>query len=154
LKFKDGIEPQFIFMQETTDRLLVFGSNGQFYTFPHQFAGGRGVREPQADRRSAKQVDCCDVYPPAGPQLLVASMLAMDLWCQRMKWCRRSGKQVLNVRGETALVCKPVVATAWRWLARTAKCWSLALMVPEMSRESRGVRLQKYKDGGLSDATT
>ncbi len=32
LKFKDGDGPRFIFHAETTDKLLVFGANGRFYT--------------------------------------------------------------------------------------------------------------------------
>jgi topoisomerase-4 subunit A len=69
----------------------------------------------------------------------------------------RTGKQVLNVReGVTARVA---AAIPWRddrspWWARTARCWSSpSTKLPEMGR-GKGVRLQKYKDGGLSDART
>jgi len=47
LKFKDGDGPRFIFHAETTDRLLVFGSNGRFYTVSAAgLPGGRGMGEP------------------------------------------------------------------------------------------------------------
>ncbi|MDJ0823461.1 MAG: DNA topoisomerase IV subunit A, partial [Paracoccaceae bacterium] len=47
LKFKDGDGPRFIFHAETTDRLLVFGSNGRFYTLSAaNLPGGRGMGEP------------------------------------------------------------------------------------------------------------
>src|SRR6056297_2544957 len=47
LKFKDGDEGRFIFHAETTDRLLVFGSNGRFYTLSAaNLPGGRGMGEP------------------------------------------------------------------------------------------------------------
>lgn len=67
----------------------------------------------------------------------------------------RSGKQVLNVRGGTrALVCKPVDGDHVAVVGENRKVLVFALdELPEMAR-GKGVRLQKYKDGGLSDATT
>jgi topoisomerase-4 subunit A len=69
----------------------------------------------------------------------------------------RSGKQVLNVRGDVkAKVCIPVAANddhvACVGDNRKVIVFSLSEM-PEMGR-GKGVRLQKYKDGGLSDART
>ncbi|MEL7398783.1 MAG: DNA topoisomerase IV subunit A, partial [Pseudomonadota bacterium] len=47
LKFKDGDEARFIFHAETTDKLLLFGSNGRFYTLSAaNLPGGRGMGEP------------------------------------------------------------------------------------------------------------
>src|SRR6056297_901838 len=47
LKFKDGDEGRFVFHAETTDRLLVFGTNGRFYTLSAaNLPGGRGMGEP------------------------------------------------------------------------------------------------------------
>ena len=47
LKFKDGDEKSFIFHAESTDRILIFGSNGRFYTIPcANLPGGRGMGEP------------------------------------------------------------------------------------------------------------
>ena len=47
LKFKDGDEKGFIFHAESTDRILIFGSNGRFYTIPcANLPGGRGMGEP------------------------------------------------------------------------------------------------------------
>ena len=67
----------------------------------------------------------------------------------------RSGKQVLNVRGDTkALVCKPVAGDMVATVGENRKVLVFGLdELPEMGR-GKGVRLQKYKDGGLSDATT
>jgi topoisomerase-4 subunit A len=67
----------------------------------------------------------------------------------------RAGKQVLNVRGETrALVCKPVDGDAVAVVGENRKVLVFGLdELPEMAR-GKGVRLQKYKDGGLSDART
>ena len=68
----------------------------------------------------------------------------------------RSGKQVLNVRGEgvSALVCHPVSGDSVATVGENRKVLVFGLdELPEMGR-GKGVRLQKYKDGGLSDATT
>jgi topoisomerase IV subunit A len=47
LKFKDGDEGRFVFHAETTDRIVVFGSNGRFYTLlGANLPGGRGMGEP------------------------------------------------------------------------------------------------------------
>ena len=67
----------------------------------------------------------------------------------------RSGKQVLNVRGDVrAQVCRPVSGDHVACVGENRKVLVFSLdELPEMGR-GKGVRLQKYKDGGLSDATT
>jgi topoisomerase-4 subunit A len=67
----------------------------------------------------------------------------------------RSGKQVLNVRGDTrASICKPTFGDTVAVVGENRKVLVFPLdELPEMGR-GKGVRLQKYKDGGLSDATT
>ena len=67
----------------------------------------------------------------------------------------RSGKQVLNVRGDvSALVCRTVSGDSVATVGENRKVLVFGLdELPEMGR-GKGVRLQKYKDGGLSDATT
>lgn len=67
----------------------------------------------------------------------------------------RTGKQVLNVRDTIkALVCRPVNGTHVAVVGENRKVLVFDIEeLPEMGR-GKGVRLQKYKDGGLSDATT
>ena len=61
----------------------------------------------------------------------------------------RAGKQVLN--GE-AVLCRPVSGDHVAVVGENRKLLVFALSeLPEMGR-GKGVRLQKYKDGGLSDA--
>ena len=160
LKFKDGDGPRFIFHAETTDRLLLFGTNGRFYTLSAaNLPGARGMGEPvrlmidlpneagivavfahQADRKLL-------VASTAGDGFVVAEQ---DVVAQT-----RSGKQVLNVRGDVqALVCQPVVGDSVAVVGENRKVLVFGLdELPEMAR-GKGVRLQRYKDGGLSDATT
>ncbi|KAJ53953.1 DNA topoisomerase IV subunit A [Actibacterium mucosum KCTC 23349] len=160
LKFKDGDEGRFIFHAETTDKLLVFGSNGRFYTLAaSQLPGGRGMGEPvrlMVDLpNEAEIVDLFILQPEA--RLLVASTAgdgfvvpAADVVAQT-----RSGKQVLNVRDDVrALVCHAIKGDHVACVGENRKVLIFPLdELPEMGR-GKGVRLQKYKDGGLSDATT
>ncbi|WP_299829158.1 DNA topoisomerase IV subunit A [uncultured Roseobacter sp.] len=160
LKFKDGDGPRFIFHAETTDRLLVFGSNGRFYTVSAaNLPGGRGMGEPlrlMVDLPNEAEIVTILTHQ-VGRKLLVASSAGDgfvvpedDVVAQT-----RSGKQVLNVRGETrALVCKPVTGDSVAVVGENRKVLVFGLdELPEMGR-GKGVRLQKYKDGGLSDAAT
>ncbi|WP_152464366.1 DNA topoisomerase IV subunit A [Sulfitobacter sp. THAF37] len=160
LKFKDGDGPRFIFHAETTDRLLVFGSNGRFYTISAaNLPGGRGMGEPlrlMVDLPNEVRIVDLFIHQP-DRKLLVASTAGdgfvvpeTDVVAQT-----RSGKQVLNVRGDArALVCKPVRGDRVAVVGENRKVLVFGLdELPEMGR-GKGVRLQKYKDGGLSDATT
>ncbi|MEM9581116.1 MAG: DNA topoisomerase IV subunit A, partial [Pseudomonadota bacterium] len=160
LKFKDGDGPRFIFHAETTDRLLVFGSNGRFYTLSAaNLPGGRGMGEPlrlMVDLPNEAGIVDLFIHKP-DRKLLVASSAGdgfvvpeNDVVAQT-----RSGKQVLNVRGDTrALVCTPVSGDHVACVGENRKVLVFSLdELPEMGR-GKGVRLQKYKDGGLSDAAT
>ncbi|MEO0937933.1 MAG: DNA topoisomerase IV subunit A [Pseudomonadota bacterium] len=160
LKFKDGDGPRFIFHAETTDRLLIFGSNGRFYTVSAaSLPGGRGMGEPlrlMVDLPNEVQIVSLFIHR-AGRKLLVASSAGDgfvvpedDVVAQT-----RAGKQVLNVRApSTALICKPVVGDSVAVVGENRKVLVFPLEeLPEMGR-GKGVRLQRYKDGGLSDAAT
>ncbi|HKK84910.1 MAG TPA: DNA gyrase subunit A, partial [Roseovarius sp.] len=160
LKFKDGDEGRFIFHAETTDRLLVFGSNGRFYTLSAaNLPGGRGMGEPlrlMVDLPNEAEIVDLFIHKP-GRKLLVASSAGDgfvvgedDVVAQT-----RSGKQVLNVRGDSsARVCTPVNGDHVACVGENRKVLIFPVEeLPEMGR-GKGVRLQKYKDGGLSDAAT
>ena len=160
LKFKDGDGPQFIFHAETTDRLLVFASNGRFYTLSAaNLPGGRGMGEPlrlMVDLPNEAEIIDIFIHKP-GRKLLVASSAGDgfivpedDVLAQT-----RSGKQVLNVRGDvSAKTCRPIQGDHMAVVGENRKMLVFALSeLPEMGR-GKGVRLQKYKDGGMSDVAT
>ncbi|WP_343502939.1 DNA topoisomerase IV subunit A [Alloyangia pacifica] len=160
LKFKDGDGPRFIFHAETTDRLLVFGSNGRFYTLSAaNLPGGRGMGEPlrlMVDLPNEAQIIDIFSHVPDRKLLLASSagdgflVPEADVLAQT-----RTGRQVLNVRDDViAKVCKPVQGDAVAVVGENRKVLVFMLdELPEMGR-GKGVRLQKYKDGGLSDITT
>jgi topoisomerase-4 subunit A len=160
LKYKDGDGPRFIFHAETTDKLLVLGNNGRFYTIQaSNLPGGRGMGEPlrlMVDLPNEAEIVDILIYQ-AGGKLLMASSAGDgfivpqdDVVAQT-----RTGKQVLNVRDDTiAKVCRAVNGDHVAVVGENRKVLIFAIEeLPEMAR-GKGVRLQKYKDGGLSDATT
>ncbi|SEW46501.1 DNA topoisomerase IV subunit A [Cognatiyoonia koreensis] len=170
LKFKDGDGPRFIFHAETTDRLLVFGSNGRFYTVPaSNLPGGRGMGEPlrlMIDLPNEAQIVDIFAHKPDA-KLLVASaegngfiVPEEDVLAQT-----RSGKQVLNVKDTEARICHRIKGDHVAVVSENAKFLVFPLEeLPEMGR-GKGVRIQKYKkaagrqgtlelDGGLSDLAT
>ena len=160
LKYKDGDEKRFVFHAETTDKLLMFGGNGRFYTMScSELPGGRGMGEPIrliVDLpNDANMVDLF-IHQPDRKLLLASSagdgfvVEENDIVAQT-----RTGKQALNVKGDiTALICKPVVGDYVATVGQNRKVLIFPIdELPVMSR-GKGVRMQKYKDGGLNDATT
>lgn len=160
LKFKDGDTGRFLFHAETTDRLLLLGSNGRFYTLGcNGLPGGRGMGEPvrlMVELPNEAEMVTMFLHKP-GRKLLVAStagdgfVVAEDEVIAQT----RTGRQVLNVRdGVRALVCKPVDGDHVACVGDNRKVLVFPIAeLPELGR-GKGVRLQKYKDGGLCDATT
>jgi topoisomerase-4 subunit A len=160
LKFKDGDEGRFFFHAETTDKLLLLGSNGRVYTLrAGELPGGRGMGEPVrliVDLPNEAEIVTLLIHQPGAKWLLASSAgdgfvaTSDDLLAQT-----RSGKQALNVTGDArALLCKPVTGDHVVVIGENRKMLVFPLdELPEMGR-GKGVRLQKYKDGGLSDAIT
>ncbi|AWD22450.1 DNA topoisomerase IV subunit A [Fuscovulum blasticum] len=159
-KFKDGDGPRFAFHAETTDKILVVAENGRFYTLlGANLPGGRGMGEPlrlMVDLPNDTGITDMIVFRPGVKYLLASTagdgfvVPAEELLAQT-----KTGKQVLNVKeGEKARVCLPVRGDHVAVVGDNRKLLVFPLAdLPEMAR-GKGVRLQKYKDGGLSDAIT
>jgi topoisomerase-4 subunit A len=160
IKFKDGDGPRFAFHAETTDKLLVFASNGRFYTVSAMnLPGGRGMGEPlrlMVDLPNEAQIVDILIHKP-GRKLLVASSAGDGFVVPEDEVVAqtRSGKQVLNLSGGArALVCRVATGDHVACVGENRKVLVFPLdELPEMGR-GKGVRLQKFKDGGLSDAIT
>ena len=160
IKFKDGDEARFMFHAETTDRIILVGSNGRFYTLlGANLPGGRGMGEPvrlMVDLPNEADIVDLMIHKP-GIKLLVASSDGDGFICpaDEVVAQTRAGKQVLTLRNEAkTAVCTPVRGDHIAVVGENRKVLVFALEeLPEMAK-GKGVRLQKYKDGGLSDATT
>ncbi|MEM1374591.1 MAG: DNA topoisomerase IV subunit A [Pseudomonadota bacterium] len=160
LKYRDGDEGRFVFHAETTDRLMAFASNGRFYTLSvSNLPGGRGMGEPlrlMVDLPNEAEIVALFIHQPGRKQLVASTggdgfIVAEDEVLAQT----RSGKQVLNVKAPTkALICSPVSGDSVACVGENRKVLVFALEeLPEMTR-GKGVRLQRYKDGGLSDVIT
>ncbi len=159
-KFKDGDGPLFAFHAETTDKILLIGSNGRFYTLLGvNLPGGRGMGEPVRLRvdlpNDAGIVDL--IIWRGGENMLVASTAgdgfvvgSDDVLAQT-----RAGKQVMTLGdGVKMALCRRVQGDHVAVVGDNRKVLIFPLAeLPEMGK-GKGVRLQKYKDGGLSDAIT
>ncbi|MBB4304836.1 topoisomerase-4 subunit A [Rhodobium orientis] len=162
LAFKQGDKLGHAFPAETTDKILVFSTGGRFYTLSaDRLPGGRGHGEPvriMVDMDQDQDVVAVFVHRP-GRKLLVAAtdgrgfVVAED----EVIASTRKGKQVLTVTGtDEAKICRPVVrdGVSGDTVAVVGQNRKLLIFpleqVPEMGR-GRGVRLQRYKDGGISD---
>ncbi len=160
VKFKDGDEGRFFFHAETTDRILLIGSNGRFYTLlGANLPGGRGMGEPV--RLMVDLPNECDITDlmifRAGEKLLVASTAGdgFIVPSDEVLAMTRAGKAVLTVRdGVKTALCRRIAGDHVAVVGENRKMLVFPVVeLPEMPR-GKGVRLQKYKDGGLSDAVT
>ena len=159
-KFKDGDGPRFAFHAETTDKILLVGANGRFYTLIGvNLPGGRGMGEPvrlMVDLPNDSEIVDLQIFR-TGEKLLVASTAGdgFIVPSDEVLAQTRAGKQVLSLgAGVKTALCRKVVGDAIAVVGDNRKVLVFPLAeLPEMVR-GKGVRLQKYKDGGLSDAVT
>ena len=158
LRYKEGDGERFVLRAETTDKLLVFGTNGRFYTIGvDKLPGGRGQGEPlrlMIDLPNDHELVAIHLHRPE-TRYLVASSDGRGFLVkgEEVTAQTRAGRQVLNLAaGAEAAVCTPVAGDTIAVVGENRKLLLFPLdEVPEMAR-GRGVILQKYREGGLSDA--
>ena len=158
VKYKEGDRERFRFHAETTDKLVMFATNGRFYTIScDKLPGSRGLGEPvrlMIELANDQDVVELFVHRP-GRRLLVASTDGRGFVVEEDSVLaeKRTGKQVLNTANQAeARVC---VAADGDSVAVVGDNRRLLLFpaaeVPVLAR-GRGVILQRYRDGALSDA--
>ncbi|MBZ0217912.1 MAG: DNA topoisomerase IV subunit A [Fimbriimonadaceae bacterium] len=158
VQFKAGDKLKFALQAETTDKIILFATNGKFYTLSgDKLPGGRGHGEPVRliiDLEENAEIVAL-FKAQTGRKLLVAATDARGFLVKEddVVSMTRKGKQVLNVvEGEEAAVCVEAAGDYVATIGENRKLLTFPLSeLPEMSR-GRGVRLQRYRDGGLSDA--
>ncbi|HUN50409.1 MAG TPA: DNA topoisomerase IV subunit A [Candidatus Sulfotelmatobacter sp.] len=156
--YKEGDKGRFWLHAETTDKLVLFATNGRFYTLGvDKLPRGRGHGEParlMVDLGDDQEIVALLVHAP-GRKLLVASTDGRGFVVEEEQVIAqtRAGKQVLNVSGAVeAKVCVPAAGDALACIGDNRKLLIFPLAeVPVMAR-GRGITLQKFRDGGLSDA--
>jgi len=158
-KYKEGDEERFVVETTTADKLLLFASNGRFYTLDAaKLPSARGHGEPvrlMIELAGEDDIVAALAYKPGQKLLLAASdgrgfiVPADEVVAQT-----RNGKQALNLgEGAKAVVCAPAEGDTVAVVGDNHKLLLFPLEeLPEMAR-GRGVLLQRYHDGGLADAT-
>jgi len=160
VKYKEGDGPKFTLHAETTDRLLLFASNGRFYTLSaDRLPRGRGHGEPVrllVDLGNEDAILALFVHTPEA-KLLVASSDGRGFVTEEAGVVAqtRAGKQVLNLgKDAVARACTRVAGNHVAVIGENRKLLIFPLKdLPEMGR-GRGNILQRYQKGGLSDVTT
>jgi topoisomerase-4 subunit A len=159
--FKEGDRLRFALHAETTDKIVLFATNGRAYTLsPDKLPGGRGYGDPVRlliELGNDQDSVALFVHKP-GTKRLVAALDGRGFVVpeDEMIAQTKNGKQVLNVDGEgEAALCVPVPEKA-DFVATIGENRKMLLFplaeVPEMSR-GRGVKLQAFRDGGIKDAS-
>jgi topoisomerase-4 subunit A len=158
--FKGDDALQTAFFTETTAKVLVLASNGKVFTLDaSKLPGGRGFGDPirlMIELEETAEIVSAFPYKPGSKLLMVTSegrgfvAPADDVVANT-----RKGRQVLNVDGaHVAVLAAPADGDHVAIIGENRKllCFPIS-EVAEMGR-GKGVRLQRYKDGGLSDART
>ncbi|MBB3881003.1 DNA topoisomerase IV subunit A [Sphingomonas pseudosanguinis] len=161
-KFKEGDGPAFAFHAQTTDKLLLAAANGRFFTLAaDKLPGGRGFGEPVRAMIDLDGSIGITGFLPASraPKLLVAASDGRGFIVPTADTIAetRKGKTVLTPRAGASLkVVRPVGAEDDYVAAIGDNRKLLVFPLTEFVELSRGtgVQLQRYRDGGLSDATT
>ena len=160
LTFKAGDELKLAIKAQTTDKLVLFATNGRFFTLGvDKLPGGRGHGEPvriMIDLEATNDILTGFIFKEGRKRLLASYegngfIVAED----EVVATTRKGKQVLNVKEpDEAVVCTPVEGDMVAVIGENRKMLVFPLDdLNEMTR-GKGVRLQRYKDGGLADART
>ena len=175
LSYKDGDEAAFRFHAETTDRLLLFGSNGRFYTLAcNRLPGGRGAGEPvrlafdlpndasdlpnlASDLPNDKTIIALFPHRPGTRRLLASSDgrgLVVLEDTQLTLPGRKAGKQTLTLRAPArAVACAEAAGDMVAVASSSERLLVFPLdEIPEQER-GRGILLQRIKEGELADAT-
>ncbi|PZN58295.1 MAG: DNA topoisomerase IV subunit A [Proteobacteria bacterium] len=160
LSFKEGDALKLAFHAQTTDKILIFTTGGKFHTIgADRLPGGRGHGEPIriiVDMENDQDIVTAFVHDPERKLLLVSYQgNGFVVPEAEVVANTRKGKQVMNVKApDEAKACVPVNGDHAAIVGENRKLLVFPLSeVPEMSR-GKGVRLQKYKDGGVLDVKT
>lgn len=161
-KFKEGDGPAFALHAQTTDKLLIAVDNGRFYTLgADKLPGARGFGEPirtMVDIDAEAQIVAVVVYRPKA-QLLLASNIGRGFAAETDEILAetRKGRGVMTTKPGVKLAVVREIASEHDHLAVVGENRKLLIFSLEelpILAKGQGVTLQRYRDGGLSDAVT
>lgn len=161
-KFKEGDGPAFALHAQTTDKLLIAADNGRFYTLgADKLPGARGFGEPirtMVDIDADAQIVSVVVYKPKA-QLLLASNLGRGFAAEADELLAetRKGRAVMGTKPGVKLAVVREIPPEHDHVAVVGDNRKLVIFSLEelpLLAKGQGVTLQRYRDGGLSDAIT
>lgn len=156
-KFKDDDALQTAIHAQTTDKIIIFDTAGKFYTFPaNDIPSGRGFGQPlrlMIDLGIADSV--CTLFAfEAGAKYVIASNTGRGFIVDENHIIAqtRNGRKIMNLaEGEIAAFCRKVTGDTIATIGENRKLLVFKIEeIPSMAR-GRGVTLQKYKEGNMSD---
>lgn len=156
-KFKDDDALQTAIHAQTTDKIIIFDTAGKFYTFPaNDIPSGRGFGQPlrlMIDLGIADSV-CALFAFEAGAKYVIASNTGRGFIVDENHIIAqtRNGRKIMNLaEGEVAAFCRKVTGDTIATIGENRKLLVFKIEeIPSMAR-GRGVTLQKYKEGNMSD---
>ena len=157
LTFKTDDKLDHAFFAETTSKLLLFATNGKFYSLDvAKLPGGRGHGEPIRMFIDLEQdAAIVSLFVNKGERKFLIASSEGQGFVVKEEDCvsnTRKGKQVLNV--EMPNEARAIATISGDTVAVIGTNHKMVLFgldqVPEMAR-GRGVRLQKYSSASLSD---
>ena len=152
LKFKEGDKLSFLVTAETTDKLLLFASDGRFFTLPcDKLPSARSQGEPLRLMLDLDdKTEFVSVFPhrPGAKRVLASSggygFIAPE---DELLANRKAGKQVMNVDGGKALICLPADGDHIAVVGDNGKALIFPTAeLPDMPR-GKGVKLQSFREG-------
>jgi topoisomerase-4 subunit A len=166
LKYKDGDEGRYVIPAQTTDKVMIFATNGRFYTVGvDKLSRGRGHGEPlrlMIDLDNTEEIIEMMILKPGESQEPAQYLLASSegrgflVSAQDVLSQTRGGRQVMLLSGDAkAKYCFPVTHTSPNQLIgiigenRKLVIYPVS-EIPALTK-GRGVTLQKYRQGTLSD---
>lgn len=160
IKYKEADEGKFGFPAYTTDKILLFASNGRFYTLGcDKLPGGRGHGEPvrlMIDLPNEDEIVALFVYRP-GSKIVIASEPGRGFMAEADKVVAstKNGKQVMNVEDgkNKAVICFSLADDHDHMALIGTNRKLLVFPVDQMAEmtRGRGAILQKYKEAHLGD---
>ncbi len=159
LKYREGDKKKFIVHALTTDKIIFFADNGRFYSVQaNKLPSGRGFGEPVSltiDIKGDNRIVSC--FPFFEGSVILASESGHGFKTKTINLLAqtKSGKQILNVKDNNkAKICKKIIGDTVAIVGNNRKLITYSIEeVPELNK-GKGVILQRYKDGTLSDITT
>ena len=159
LKYREGDKEKFRIHALSTDKIIFFADNGRVFSVSaNKLPSGRGFGEPISltiDLKADTKIISC--FPFFDGSVILASDKGYGFKIETYNLIAqtKSGKQIINVKGENkAKLCKRILGDTIAVVGNNRKLIIYSIdEIPELNK-GKGVILQRYKDGTLSDITT